>query len=61
MNQRSILKAITAGIFIVLSSTISAQEKQSKIETSTEVKILIDRKIEVNKAIFDKFKPAMDT
>lgn len=53
MNQRSILEAITAGIFIVLSSTISAQEKQSKIETSTEVKILIERKIEVNKAIFD--------
>ena len=53
MNQRSILKTITAGIFIVLSSTISAQEKQSKIETSAEVKTLIERKIEVNKAIFD--------
>ena len=53
MNQRSILKTITAGIFIVLSSTVSAQEKQSRIETTPAVKALIERKIEVNKAVFE--------
>lgn len=53
MNQYSILKTITTGIFIVFSSTISAQEKTSKIETSPAVKTLIKRKIEINKAVFE--------
>ncbi|MEL0275215.1 MAG: SPOR domain-containing protein [Flavobacteriaceae bacterium] len=53
MNQYSILKTITTGIFIVFSSTISAQEKTSKIETSPAVKTLIERKIEINKAVFE--------
>ena len=52
MNQYSILKTITTSIFIVLSSTISAQEKTSKIETSPAVKTLIKRKIEINKSVF---------
>ena len=52
MNQYSILKTITTGIFIVFSSTISAQEKISKIETSPAVRTLIERKIEINKAVF---------
>lgn len=52
MNQYSILKTITTGIFIVFSSTISAQEKTSKIETSPAVKTLIKRKIEINKSVF---------
>lgn len=53
MNHYSILKTITTGVFIVLSSTISAQEKTSKIETSHEVKTLIERKIEINKTVFE--------
>lgn len=53
MNQYSILKTITTGIFIVFSSTISAQEKTSKIETSPAVKTLVERKIEINKAVFE--------
>jgi hypothetical protein len=53
MNHYSILKTITTGVFIVLSSTISAQEKTSKIETSPEVKTLIERKIEINKTVFE--------
>ncbi|MEL0225820.1 MAG: hypothetical protein VW912_04010 [Flavobacteriaceae bacterium] len=53
MNQYSILKTITTGIFIVFSSTISAQEKTSKIETSPAVKTLIERKIQINKAVFE--------
>ena len=53
MNQYSILKTITTGIFIVFSSTISAQDKTSKIETSPAVKTLIERKIEINKAVFE--------
>ena len=53
MNQYSILKTITTSIFIVLSSTISAQEKTSKIETSPAVRTLIERKIEINKAVFE--------
>ena len=53
MNQNSILKIITTGILIVFSSTISGQEKSSKIETSPSVKTLIERKIEVNKAVFE--------
>ena len=53
MNQYSILKTITTGIFIVFSSTISAQEKTSKIETSPAVRTLIERKIEINKAVFE--------
>lgn len=53
MNQYSILKTITTGIFIVFSSTISAQEKISKIETSPAVRTLIERKIEINKAVFE--------
>ena len=53
MNHYSILKTITIGVFIVLSSTISAQEKTSKIETSPEVKTLIERKIEINKTVFE--------
>lgn len=53
MNQYSILKTITTGIFIVFSSTISAQEKTSKIETSPAVKTLIKCKIEINKAVFE--------
>ena len=53
MNQYSILKTITTGIFIVFSSTISAQEKSSKIETSPAVRTLIERKIEINKAVFE--------
>ena len=52
MNQYSILKTITTGIFIVFSSTISAQLKTSKIETSPAVKTLIKRKIEINKSVF---------
>ena len=53
MNQYSILKTITTGIFIVFSSTISAQEKTSKIETSPAVRTLIERKIQINKAVFE--------
>jgi hydrogenase maturation factor len=53
MNQNSMLKTITTGILIVFSSTISGQEKSSKIETSPSVKTLIERKIEVNKAVFE--------
>ena len=53
MNHYSILKAIATGIFIVLSSTISGQERPSKIETSPEVKTLIERKIEINKTVFE--------
>ena len=53
MNQYSILKTITTGIFIVFSSTISAQEKTLKIETSPAVRTLIERKIEINKAVFE--------
>ena len=53
MNQCSILKTITTGIFIVLSSTISGQEKPSKIETPPRVKTLVERKIEINKAVFE--------
>lgn len=53
MNHNSILKTIATGILIVFSSTISGQEKSSKIETSPSVKTLIERKIEVNKAVFE--------
>ena len=53
MNQYSILKSIITGVFIVLSSTTRGQEKPSKIETSSEVKALIERKIEINKAVFE--------
>ena len=53
MNQNSILKIITTGILIVFSSTISGQEKSSKIETSPSVKTLIERKIEINKTVFE--------
>ena len=53
MNQRNILQTVILGVFTFFSSTVSAQEKQSRIETSTEVKALIERKIEVNKAVFD--------
>jgi len=53
MNQCCILKTITTGIFIFLSSTISGQEKPSKIETSARVKTLVERKIEINKAVFE--------
>ena len=53
MNQCNILQAITAGVFIVLSSTVNAQEKPSEIKTSTEVKTLIERKIKINKAVFE--------
>lgn len=53
MNQRNILQSVILGVFTFFSSTVSAQEKQSRIETSTEVKALIERKIEVNKAVFD--------
>jgi len=53
MNHYTILRVISAGVFIVLSSTIYAQEKPSKIETSTEVKTLIERKIEINKTVFE--------
>ena len=53
MNQYSILKTITTGIFVAFSSTISGQEQTSKIETTPAVKVLIERKIEVNKAVFE--------
>ena len=53
MNQYSILKTITTGIFVVFSSTISGQEQPSKIETTPAVKALIERKIKVNKAVFE--------
>lgn len=53
MNHYSILKTIATGIFIVLSSTINGQERPSKIETSPEVKTLIERKIEINKTVFE--------
>ena len=53
MNQYSILKTIVIGFFIVLSSTTRGQEKPSKIETSPEVIALIERKIEINKAVFE--------
>ena len=53
MNQYSILKTIITGVFIVLSSTTRGQEKPSKIETSPEVKALIERKIEINIAVFE--------
>ena len=53
MNQYSILKTIITGVFIVLSSTTRGQEKPSKIETSPEIKALIERKIEINKAVFE--------
>ena len=53
MNHYSILKTITTGIFVAFSSTISGQEQPSKIETTPAVKALIERKIEVNKAVFE--------
>ena len=53
MNQYSILKTITTGIFVAFSSTINGQEQPSKIETTPTVKALIERKIEVNKAVFE--------
>ena len=53
MKHYNLLKTIIAGIFIAVSSTISGQEKISKIETSAKVQTLIERKIEINRLMFE--------
>lgn len=40
--------------FAVFSSTVSAQDFTSKIQTSEAVQRLVDRKIEINQSVFEQ-------
>ena len=52
MRYNKIFQIFIFSFFSFLSSTVFAQEKESNIETSAEVKKLIERKIAVNKVEF---------
>ena len=54
MNKPSILHALITVFLTVFCSTVFAQESSSKIGTSEAVKTLIERKIEVNKSVFEQ-------
>ena len=54
MKNYNLLQVIAVIFFTAFSSTALAQDEPSKIKTSEAVKNLIDRKIEVNKTVFEQ-------
>ena len=54
MKNYHLFHSMAVLFFAVFSSTVSAQDSTSKIQTSEAVQRLVDRKIEINKSVFEQ-------